>query len=338
VLRGVMTERTAQRLTAACNEAQRLTDEFLRAEAEDGAWSEGIDWEAFGRMPPTQRLGRGELEGAMGQSQMVPHADGSWPRGTSAGQATGARDLRQHSLLAEYFPAGHVSCLMGLLFHPQMVQLQRRLLQLDQKSDELYFCHSQLLTRGEGYGGGSWHAHPIGRDCGGRNSRGAASSTAEYMAQPNSVVNLIFPAGLQVGAGSLSVLPGGHLLRDVALRGGEDEELRRYLQAQGATHPITGQQLAPEDLAPLPPGSLVCGLSHAPHRVGPNLRGPTRWCINCAYKRAEAGSGLAWPPGALPPVWALKARDGELPEPLARLFRKPPTKFSVFLSIGFVFL
>ena len=145
------------------------------------------------------------------------------------------------------------------------------------------------------------------------------------MAQPNSVVNLIYPAGIQAGASSLSVLPGGHLLRDVALSGGEDGELRRYLQAQRATHPVTGQQLEPEDTAPLPPGSLVCGLSHAPHRVGPNLNGPTRWCINCAYKRAEAGTGLAWPPGALPPVWALKARDGELPEPLARLFRPPPT-------------
>ena len=73
----------------------------------------------------------------MGQSQMVPHADGSWPRGTSDGQATGARDLRQHSLLAEYFPAGHVDYLMELLFHPQMVALQRRLLRLDAAEEEL---------------------------------------------------------------------------------------------------------------------------------------------------------------------------------------------------------
>ena len=334
VLRGVMTERAAQRLTAACIEAQRLTDDFLRAEAEHGAWSEGIDWGAFGRRPPTQRLDRGSLEAAMGQSQMVPHADGSWPRGTSDGQATGARDLRQHSLLAEYFPAGHVDYLMELLFHPQMVALQRRLLRLDAEEEELYFCHSQLLTRGEGYGGGSWHAHPIGRDCGGRNPRGAAATTEEYMDQPNSIVNLIYPAGIQAGAGTLSVLPGGHLLRDVGLSGGEDGELRRYLQAQQATHPVTGQELEPEDTAPLPPGSLVCGLSHAPHRVGPNLDGPTRWCINCAYKRAEAGTRLAWPPGALPPVWALKARDGELPEPLARLFRPSPTS-SFFRCLNF---
>ena len=135
-------------------------------------------------------------------------------------------------------------------------------------------------------------------------------------------MNLVYPAGIQVNTASLSVLPGGHLLRDVALSGKDDGDMRRYLQARGqATHPITGRQLEPLDIAPLPPGSIVCGLSHAPHRVGKNLHGPNRWCINYAYKCAEASSGLVWPPGALPPVWALKARDGDLPEPLARLFR-----------------
>ena len=37
----------------------------------------------------------------------------------------GVKALRQDSVLAEYFPAGHVLFVMNVLTHPQMLQLQQ---------------------------------------------------------------------------------------------------------------------------------------------------------------------------------------------------------------------
>lgn len=76
------------------------------------------------------------------------------------------------------------------------------------------------------------------------------------------------------------------------------------------------------DDAPFRTGSIVCGLSHSPHRVAPMAAdAPTRYGSIMAYKCAERPSGICWPPGALPPVWALAAKRGELPPVLVNLFR-----------------
>ena len=47
----------------------------------------------------------------------------------------------------------------------------------------------------------------------------------------------------------------------------------------------------------------------------------TRYGTIMAYKTSERPSGICWPPGALPPVWALAAQREELPSVLVNLFR-----------------
>lgn len=169
----------------------------------------------------------------------------------------------------------------------------------------------------------SWHAHPIGRDCGGRKPRGPVADIETYFRQPNSIINLAYPDGFGAD-GRLSVIPGAHLVRDPSMPAAStDEELHGWLD--GKTHPVTNTPLAPMDLGDLPPGSIVCGLSHAPHRVAPSQpRGgkhSTRYATIMTYKTVERSSGICWPPGALPPVWALMAQRKELPEVLNNLFR-----------------
>eukprot|EP01052_Picozoa_sp_SAG31_P025434 SAG31_NODE_2229_length_6145_cov_2.651009_1_plen_502_part_00 len=321
VLRGVMTADARKRWTTACQRLQDLNDRFLRKHAE---WRAGIDWRALGSQPPRRpTLTPAQIDAALGQSQVLPDA---WPRADPESEATGSRAMRQHSILPEFFPAGHDAYLMHVLCHPQMLALQRMLLD----REEIYFCHNQLLNRRAGYPGGAWHSHPIGRDCGGRRRRPPAQSTQEYMDQPNCVVNLCYPEGCSADGAPLCVLRGGHLLRDFSIGDG-DSRLGAQMGDANANlergwmrdkmHPLLNTPLVIETLV-LPPGSIVCGLSHAPHRVAPSATGAqTRWCCIFAYKGAERPSGLVWPPGALPPVWAMKARDREIPAHLRALFR-----------------
>ena len=47
----------------------------------------------------------------------------------------------------------------------------------------------------------------------------------------------------------------------------------------------------------------------------------TRYGTIMAFKTSERPSGICWPPGAFPPVWALAAQREELPSVLVNLFR-----------------
>ena len=298
VLRGVMTSRTVEMWTAALQYGQQLNDRLLTSD-----WTQ-IDWYGLGRTPPTKSLTADEIKNALSGSQWVPQSD----------DEAGVKTLRQHSVFAEYFPAGHVLFLMNVLTHPQMLQLQRMCL----GCDEIYFDHNQLLTRPPGYPGGAWHSHRIG---GGADNCGLAG-LSEYQAQPNFNLTLCYPQGFEAeDDGGLKLIRGSHLFRDPAgCRAVTDEEMRQGWLA-GRLHPVTGEPLFIEHLS-LPPGSIVCCLSHAAHAVAPKAPSrATRWCSLHCYKKPNDTSGHAQPPHSIPPVWAMKTQRGELPDVLIELLR-----------------
>ncbi|MCH8292683.1 hypothetical protein IH992_16445 [Candidatus Poribacteria bacterium] len=298
VLREVMTPKAVEAWTEALKYGQQLNDRLLTSD-----WGK-IDWECLGRTPPTKSLTADEIDNALGGSQKVPQSD----------DEAGVKTLRQHSVFAEYFPAGHVPFLMNVLTHPQMLQLQRMCL----GSDEIYFDHNQLLTRLPGYPGGAWHSHRIG---GGADNCGVAS-LSEYQAQPNFNLTLCYPQGFEAGDdGGLKIIRGSHLFRDPAgCRAATDEEMQEGWLAS-RVHPTTSEPLQIEYLS-LPPGSIVCCLSHAAHAVAPKALGrEPRWCSLYCYKKASDVSSHIQPPHSVPPVWAMKAQRGELPAVLTELFR-----------------
>ena len=224
------------------------------------------------------------------------------------------KTLRIHSLFAEYFPAGHIPFLMNVLSHPQFLELQRMCL----GSDDIYFDHHQLLSRPPGYSGSHWHSHRIGAgrdDCGG-------ATLPEYRTQPNINLTLCYPRGFEAqGDGGLKLVAGSHLFRDPSGCRAETDEQLRHGWLKDRFHPVTSEPLKIDHLA-LPPGSIVCCLSHAAHGVAPKTPGrQTRWCSLHCYRKADDTTGHVQPPSAVPPVWAMKAQRGELPPDLAKLLR-----------------
>jgi len=296
VLRGVMTPETIEAWTEAVQVGQRINDALLRAD-----WKE-IDWLALGRTEPDRFLSTDEIDRAIGGSQKAPQST----------DEAGVLTLRINSVFCEYFPAGHVPYLMNVLTHPQMLALQRMCLD----SDEIYFDHSQLLTRPPGYPGGNWHSHRIG----GGYDDGTASLEV-YRAQPNAILNLCYPQGFDADLdGGLKIVRGSHLFRDPErCRAPSDEEMEQgWLKDR--LHPVTNEPLEIERLS-LEPGSVCCCLSHAAHAVAPKAQDrSTRWCSLYCYKKPHE-TGEVQPPHAVPPVWAMKAQRGELPETLIRMFR-----------------
>ena len=298
VLKEVMTPKTVEEWTAALKHGQQLNDRLLKSD-----WTQ-IDWYTLGRTPPTKSLTVEEINNAFGGSQKAPQSD----------DEAGAKTLRQHSVFAEYFPAGHVPYLMNVLTHPQMLQLQRMSL----GSDAIYFDHNQLLTRPPGYPGGAWHSHKVG---GGADNCGVAS-LSEYQAQPNFNLTLCYPQGFEAGDdGGLKIIRGSHLFRDPAgCWADTDEDIQQGWLA-GRVHPVTSEPLEVEYLS-LPPGSVVFCLSHAAHAVAPKaLDRKTRWCSLYCYKKPNDATGYAQPSHSIPPVWAMKAQRGELPTVLTELLR-----------------
>ena len=298
VLKGVMTPQTIDAWTEALQRGQRRNDALFESD-----WNE-IDWPGLGRQPPAQKVSPDDIARARGNSQKAPQED------DSAGVIT----LRHHSVFAEYFPSGHVPYLMNVLTHPQMLALQRLCLE----RADIYFDHNQLLTRAPGYDGGGWHCHRIGAgydDCG-------PADLGEYRSQPNSNLTICYPQGFAAANdGGLKIIRGSHLFRDAAhCRGATDEEIRTDWR-KDKVHPITDRLLRVEHLD-LPPGSVVCCLSHAAHGVSPKGSDrPTRWCSLYCYKTSAKRSGLVQPAHGTPLVWALKAQRGELPDVLAEIFR-----------------
>ncbi len=297
VFRGVMTPDAAAAWTAAVQFGQRINDALLRAD-----WRE-IDWLGLGRTPPEKSLSTEDIDRALGGSQKAPQST----------DEAGVQTLRINSVFAEYFPAGHVPYLMNVLTHPQMLALQRLCL----ACEDVYFDHNQLLTRPPGYPGGNWHSHRIG----GGHDEGVASLDV-YRAQPNAVLNLFYPQGFEgEDDGGLKLIRGSHLFRDPdGCRAPNDEEMAAgWLKDRH--HPVTSEPMEMEHLS-LEPGSVVCCLSHAAHAVAPKTADKsTRWCSLYCYKKANDLTGQVQPPSAIPPVWAMKAQRGELPESLIRLFR-----------------
>ena len=296
IFEGIVRPRARAKWLAALERGQLLNDRLLQAD-----WS-AIDWHGLGRRPPAERVPAENLRKALGGSQQVPQAT----------DAAGVRTLRLHSVFAEYFPAGHLPFLADVLTHPDMLALQRLCL----GSDAVYFDHSQLLSRRAGYAGGSWHSHRIGAGC-----DSGAVEPAEYDRQPNLLLTLCYLNGFRAGEdGGLKIIRGSHLFRDPAgCSAPTDEEMARGW-LDGRVHPVTGRPLEMEHLV-LPPGSVVCCLSHAAHGVAPRAAGrETRLCSLFCYRR-PGGGGLAQPPWDVPPVWAVKARRGEFPPVLTELLR-----------------
>ena len=298
VLRGVITPKAVEEWTAALKYGQQLNDRLLTSD-----WAE-IDWQGLGRTPPTKFLIADEINNAIGGSQKAPQSD----------DEAGVKTLRRHSVFAEYFPAGHVPFLMNVLTHPQMLQLQRMCL----GSEDIYFDHNQLLNRPGGYPGGAWHSHRIG---GGADNCGVAS-LSEYQAQPNFNLTLCYLQGFEAGDdGGLKLIRGSHLFRDPAGCWADTDEAMQRGWLAGRAHPVTAEPLQIEHLS-LPPGSIVCCLSHAAHAVAPKaLDKKSRWCSLYCYKKPSDVSGHAQPSHSIPPVWAMKAQRGELPDVLTELFR-----------------
>jgi hypothetical protein len=298
VFEGVMTTATVRDWTAALAQGQAYNDRLLQAD-----WQQ-IDWKALGRRPPTTAVAREALDAALGGSQQVPQSD----------DEAGVKTLRQHSVFAEYFSAGHMPFIMNVLTHPQMLGLQRLCL----GTDRVYFDHNQLLNRPPGYAGCAWHSHQVG----GGHDDGASVDLAAYQRQPNTVLNLCYPQGFAAAEDAgLKMVRGSHLFRDpTGCRAADDEALESGW-LQGRTHPVTGQSLQIERPA-LPPGSIVCCLGHAAHAVAAKAphRAP-RWCSLICYRKADDDTGIAQPPSAVPPVWAMKAQRGELSPLLTELLR-----------------
>ncbi len=298
VLQGIMTAAAVDAWTAALQRGQELNDRLLAAD-----WG-AVDWERLGRRPPTATVPVADISAALGSSQLVPQG----------GDEAGVKTLRQNSVFAEYFPAGHVPYLMNVLTHPQMLALQRLCL----GCDTVYLDHIQLLTRAPGYPGGAWHSHKIG---GGHDNVGPVGLD-DYRRQPNINLTLCYPQGFSADDdGGLKLIRGSHLFRDPAGCRGPDDDALRQGWLSGRKHPVTGRPLEIERLD-LPPGSIVCCLSHAAHAVAPKSQeGSTRWSSLFCYRKIDDVSGIAQPPSAVPAVWALKAQRGELGVDLTGLLR-----------------
>ena len=298
IFREIITPQARQDWIAALQLGQQLNDNLLQAD-----WSQ-IDWHGLGRQPPEESLDADAIRNAMGGSQAVPQST----------DETGVRTLRIHSVFAEYFPAGHLPFMMNVLGHPQMLALQRMCL----GDEAVYFDHNQLLSRPGGYAGGGWHSHRVGSGY----DDASIADIPEYDAQPNALLNLCYLNGFEAGDdGGLKIVRGSHLFRDPGgCRASDDEKMDQGWLA-GRRHPVSGEPMEMEHLS-LPAGSVVCCLSHAVHGVAPKAaHRDTRWCSLHCYRKADEKSGHCQPPSAVPPVWAVKAQRGELPDHITQLLR-----------------
>lgn len=80
-----------------------------------------------------------------------------------------------------------------------MLALQTKLL----RTDEVFFCTSQLNNKPPGYKGGGWHSHPMG---GGFDYQGTCSPD-EYMRGSVCSLTLAYPEGFAHGAdGNINVV------------------------------------------------------------------------------------------------------------------------------------
>ena len=171
-----MTAHGRREWTAALQAGQRTRDAFIRSD-----WRAAVDWESLYRAPPTAQPSAAQIAASSGCMQSPP-----------GDESCGTITLKNHGLFVDHFSAGHLPFLMDVLTHPQMLQLQRTLL----GCSHVLLDHNSLLSRKGGYEGGAWHSHsmnsqnwnPMGPMDG-----GTPCSPAEYDAQPNFILNLVYP-------------------------------------------------------------------------------------------------------------------------------------------------
>ena len=275
---------------------------------------------------PSVALSESQANFALGACQSVVQGDDD----------AGVLTLKYNNLLPEYFLCGHHDFFLQALCNPQMLELHARLLGV--APTELCHHHSSMLNRPVGFPDGPWHCHG---DLGPAfDAAGPTDSLEEYDGQPNVVRTLCFPNGFAAsGDGGTKFIAGSHLFRDIAgCRASDDAEMEGpegWLA--GRRHPITGEPLKITKVG-VPPGSLVCVLSHSAHAVEHKgdaaaqeawlggRRGwredETRWCSLLGYCKLDARMP---PPHGVPPHWVARAlTPGLLPPDLARLLVGPP--------------
>jgi hypothetical protein len=314
VLKGVMTNAATEQWCAALRRCQELNDKLVSCD-----WERGIDWPALGwegdaaPQPPT--------------AEMIRTATGSGQRFKPQTAQNGILLLRQHSVLPEYCPVAHNGYLMRCLFHPDLLDLHRNCL----GTSEVFLDNTQLNNKAAPQTGGPWHSHGTGLAGSGRYGEvcddvGPCTDPIEYMTQPCVNVMLIYPDGLaKEDGGTISIIRGSHFFRDVkACTAGSGAAGDRELAdgwMKGKLHPMTGVPLRTEALS-LPRGSLICCNTHAAHMVNPKPTG-TRQRLACSwfFKKCSDRTGMTSAPYAVPPVLALQAADGDLPQGLASVLR-----------------
>jgi hypothetical protein len=259
VFRGIMTEETRRQWTQAMIDLHALNDQMISSD-----WRSAVDWRTLRVRPPLSVHTPEQKAAALGGAQRL----------TPMNDDNGGFAMRLHGVLPEYFPPAHIGYLMFVLFHPQLLDLHRLVLE----SDEVYYATAQSNCKRPGDPGARWHSHggmPSFNDC-------RLRTPAEYIAEGCMNLMLVYPAGfprVQDG-GQLSIIRGAHLycdtaaespaalsgagsaVNDAAMEGG-------WMKAK--LHPVTGTPLRVERLD-LPPvsqtrrvrvkimGSLKCGI------------------------------------------------------------------------------
>ena len=171
-----------------------------------------------------------------------------------------------------HFAAEYDSYLEGLLSHPQMLDLARRVL-----GEEIRFDHCVTLNRPGGNRGSRWHSHEYADD------------------NPSlGFVRIFFYVnGFEVDDGGLKAVPGSHHYRDAKIKAEMDEALKTGWMAE-KTHPMTGEPLAIQELS-APSGTVVLMWTHAAHAVSPrHANSDTRWGVVYAYRNPGRPSLARW--------------------------------------------
>ena len=309
-----MTATAADHWCAALRRCQQLNDNLIRCD-----WERGIDWRGLGW--------EGDVAPQPPTAAMIREATGSGQRFKPQTAHNGILLLRQHSVMPEYCPVAHNGYLMRCLFHPDLLSLHRSCL----GTSEVFMDNTQLNNKAAPQSGGPWHCHGTGlagSGCFGEicDDVGPCTDPSAYMAQPCVNVMLIYPDGLaEEDGGAISIIRGSHLFRDVAACtagsgvAGDQQLANGWMK--GKLHPLTGAPLRTERLT-LPRGSVVCCNTHAAHMVNPKPSG-TRQRLACSwfFKKRSERTGMTSAPYAIPPILALRAADGELPERLAAVLR-----------------
>eukprot|EP01051_Picozoa_sp_SAG22_P001168 SAG22_NODE_43_length_25304_cov_5.394644_20_plen_843_part_00 len=293
VLPGICTEAAAARLTEACKNIQRFSDQWVNKD-----WLAPpmpAAWAAAGLRAPAH-LASPQLRARLTGGTQLGARDGSARPGLFDGSDfNGLQDNRRAPFLQgfcpEAFAVGYDAMFLNAFTHPQMLALQRQMLG---GSPDIRLDHCTVMNRKAGYPGGTWHTHAYLED-------GLGPTTQNPVL--GEVRNLLYPGGFEArDDGGLSVVRGAHLYREHNLNispprttdgddaGGAWLEVRDSAMdawLADKPHPVTKRPLVRERLA-LPPGSLVACLTHAPHAVDRRLAGRgTRWNALLCYANAD---------------------------------------------------